>query len=473
MATKTNFLNLVLPANNEYNNTWDTVLNKNLTLIDAAVEEVTNEVQEARGTGTNLAAFLGVGHYSDGNLKPSPEILAARNSFLYGDDDGAGNNYLLKNRLQLSDQELYSAREGLPSLLTSLARHSSDFDYPDTVFKGPATSLGQPNFLTGSGSEFQLNGDPTIIELNIAGYYLRVRTDESVLVSGADGTRYLYAQKPTTAETVLNRSTQQAASTTTNPLNSNKVQILQDSGIDFTGQDVKVGDILEILNTDNAGKYIIAEIAPSANTNQIKVIGSFALVITNVNYKIYDPLKPTFGVDTAYLPTAGKCYIGQGEYTAGALTSTLSYAFKTKYESDYQAVNVTTLPTFEKIFSHNLGIMPKKVLIYASQSNDDSTSVEPLSVAVAGHDLSVSISNTLTHTPGVFSPGTSDASFAGGSLTGDVTGSLSGNVYALRSVLIKITKTQIFVKNIKSNHFYRDYDGTDQQVGYIKVVCEK
>ena len=473
MATKTNFLNLVLPANNEYNNTWDTVMNKNLTLIDAAIEEVINEVQEARGSATNLAAFLGVGHYADGNLKPSPEILAARNSYLYGDDDGAGNNYLLKNRLQLSDQEIHSMREGLPTLMDSLARHSADFNYLDTVFKGPSTSLGQPNFLTGSGSEFQLNGTPTIVEFNIGGFYLRIRNDVTVPVSGADGTRYLYAQKPATPEVVLNRSTQQAGSTTTNPLNQNKVQILQDAGIDFTGQDVKVGDVLEILNTDNAGKYLITEIAPSGNTSQIKIMGSFALVITNVNYKIYDPLKPIFGVDTAYVPSEGKCYIGQGEYTAGALTTTLSYAFKQKYESDYQAINVTTLPTFEKVFSHNLGVIPKKVFIYASQAGDESMPVEPLSVAMVGHDLTVSISNTLNHTPGTFNPGTTDATFTGGTVTGDVTGSLSGNVYTLKSVLVKITKTQIFVKNIKNNHFYRDYDGTDQQVGYIKVVCEK
>jgi len=473
MATKTDFLNLVLPANNEYNNNWDTVLNENFRKIDLAIEEVTNEVQEARGSKTTVAEFLSIGHFSDGSLRPTQEVMDARNSFMFGDDDGAGTDYFLKERLQNSDKEIYTAREGLSSLSAGIARKSRDFDYPDMVVNGAKTALLQPNFMTGSGTEFQLNGTPTEIEFNIDGYYMRLRTDETVAVTGADGTRYLYAQKPATPIVVLSRVTQQAGSTTTNPLNSNKVQLLQDTGVDFTVEDIKVGDILEIINTINAGQYLVAEIAPAGNVNQIKVVGRFASVITNINYKISDPLKPVFGVDTTISAVSGKCYIGQGEYVSGALTTTITYAFKGKYESSYEAINVSSLPTFEKIFDHNLGYIPKKIFVYATQANDDSLPVEPLSIAGVGHDLVVAMSNTQSHTPGVFNAGTTDATFTGGALVGDVTGALSGNVFATRSVMIKVTKTKVYVKNVRNNYFYRDYDGSDQQAGYLKVVCEK
>lgn len=475
MANKTDFLNLVLAANNEYNNTWDVVLNKNFTLIDQAMEEVTTEIQSARFSKTSLAEFLDVAHFDDGTLKPSDEMSDARNSSIYGDDDGAGADYLLKNRLELADKEIFASREGLASLQAALARRSSDFHYPDTVILGAKTGDGQPNFLSSSVASFLLNGATIPVELNIEGYYFRVRTLETIdVIAGGDGTRYLYAQKPATPIVVLDRSTDIAGLTITNPLNNNKVQILQDSGINFSTSDVKVGDILEILNTDNAGEYVISQIAPDGNDTQIMIVGRFVNVITAINYIIKDTLRPEILVDIAYEEIAGKCYIGEGEFTSGALTSSLSYNFKGKFSSIYEAIDLTTLPTFEKIFNHNLGVFPSSIQVFASQANDGSEALEPLSVSQVGNDIAIDVDDTLNFSAGTWDAGTTDANYNPlPSLAGGVAASITGNVFNLRSVSIKITKTQIYVKNTKINHFYRDYDGSDQSIGFLKVICKK
>ncbi len=472
MANKTDFLNLTLPANNEYNNTWDVVVNDNFILVDRSVEAVTNEVQSARFSKTTLAEFLTVSHFNDGTLKPSDEMDDARNSSVYGDDDGAGTDYLLRNRLELADRELLDAREGLVSLQASLARKARDFDYPDTVINAAKDGNSQPNFLSNSGSEFLLNGSPTEVELNIDGHFMRVRTDESVNVTGGDGTRYLYAERPATPVITLNRTTEAAGTTITNPLNNEKVQVFQDSAIDFTTLNIQVGDILEILNGANAGEYIIDTVGFDGNTDQIKVIGRFTNVVTGLNYQLKDSLMPTLAVDSSWAPSEGKCYIGEGEFVSGALVSSLTYNFKGKYDSPYEAVDVSSLATFEKIFNHNLGTFPKEIQIFASQANDGSQSLEPLSLAISGNDLGVSINDTYVYSSGVFNPGTTDATYTPGTLVGSVTGSISGSVYDLRSIKVKITKTQIFIKNVKDNHFYRDYDGSDQDSGYLKVVCK-
>lgn len=472
MANKTDFLNLILPANNEYNDTWDVPTNSNFTIIDEAIEEISNEINSARFSKTSLAEFLGVAHFDDGTLKPSDELDDSRNSSVYGDDDGAGTDFKLVDRLELSDRETFDAREGVASLQLALTRRSRDFDYPDTVVNAAKDGDGQPNYLSSSGSEFQLNGDPEMIEFNIDGHYMRLRTDETENVTGGDGTRYLYAERPSEPVVVLDRSTQNAGSTIGNPLNNNKVQIFQDSGVDFTTLNIKAGDVLEILNTDNAGEYIIAEVAPDSDPNQLLIIGRFVNIITSVDYKVRDPLMPTFGVDTAYAETAGKCYMGEGEFASGALISSVAYNFKRKYDSPFTSVDVSSLPSFEKILNHNLGKFPSEIQIFGSQANDGSQPLEPLSTAVVGNDLGVNISDTTNYTPGSFNPGSGDASYTPGTLTGGVTGNLTGSIYDLKSVTVKITKTQIFIKNNKINHFYRDYDGSDQNSGYLKVVCK-
>lgn len=481
MATKTDFLELTLPANNEFNNTWDTPINENFQAIDLAVEDISNEIQSARFATTSLAAFLQVAHFSDGTLKPSDEQDEARNSPVYGDDEG-GEDFTLTDRLDKSDFEIFYARENEEDLLTNLARRLSDVNYPDRVIDGPKDNNGAPNFLSSSGAEFLLNGDPEEILLNIDGYLMKIRDDISVDVTGADGVKYLTAKKPATPFTLFDRSTQEAGATTTNALNNDKVQVLQDTGQDYANANVRPGMILRITNTQNAGDYVIDQVGFDGNADQLLIRGVFPSAIASINYVILDPLRPEFEVVTSYTPTKGVCYIGQGEFASGSLISDTAYAFKGKYESPYTSVDVSTLPNFNVTLNHNLGYIPKKIHIYATETNDGESPHEPLSFGAIGNDLAVAINNTLVYTPedftpGVFDAGTTDASYTeatldDGSLDGDVTGSLSGQVYPLNAVRVRFTRTQILIKNVRANLFYRDFDGTDKQTGFLKVVCE-
>ena len=473
MASKTNFLNLTLPGNNEYNDTWDEPLNSNFVKIDEEIETISNEILEARFEKTSLAEFLQVSHFSDGSLKASPEVAAAQNSPVYGSNDESGNEFTLSNRLDRADREVYDARERSASLLDNLAKRFSDFDYMDNVIDGAKTASNQPNFLSSAAAEFKLDADPTPLIFNIGGYYMMIDEDINVVATGSDGTKYLVAKKPTTPFLKVDKQTQEEGVATTNPLNNDKVQIFSDSTQDFVNLNIRAGMVLKLLNSENVGEYVIDEVAPSGNIAHLLIKGNFKKAIGSINYQIIDPLRPEFSVEDSYTVEKGKCIIGEGQFVSGALVSSLAYNFKGKFESDMESINVSTIPTFEKVFNHNLGKIPKKIQIFASQANDESLAFEPLSMATLGNDLSIDITNTITYTPGSFSPGTTDASYTPGSISGDVTGSLSGSVYTLRSVVIKITKTQIFVKNIKNNHFYRDYDNVDRTEGFLKVVCEK
>ena len=474
MASRTNFLSLTLPANNEFTDTWDVPVNENMQAIDEFAEIIEAEVRAARFALPTLAQFLSVAHFSDGSLRPSEESLEARNSPIYGVEQG-GQEFQLKQRLDRGDREIFSSREGELNLLANLARRARDNDYPDSVLQGPQSS-GNPNFLAHSGSEFQLNGDPTPIVFNIDGYMMVLRDDLNIPVTGGDGLRYLVAKRPSESVTIVNRSTQEAAITTTNNITS-QVQVIRDPGSNFlnafNGKRVRAGMILRVLNTVNAGDYVIDEVGFGGESTDLLVIGRFETAIASVNYTIIDPLRPEFEVVTSPTRQAGKCFIGEGNFSAGALTSSLSYAFKRKYESNYRAVNVSSLPTFEQVFNHNIGEHPRKVTIYATQTNDGESPWEPLSTSIVGQDLEVDVDNTLSFTPGQFDPGSADSEYTEASLAGDVDASLTGNVFALRSVQVRITKNQIIVKNARDNHFYRDFDGTDQTQGFLKVVCEK
>lgn len=473
MASKTNFLGLTLPGNNEYNDNWDEPMNANFVKIDEEIEVISNELEAARFEASSLAEFLQVSHYSDGSLKPTPEVEESTNSQVYGSNDVSGNDYSLKQRLDLGDKEVFDARESMESLLAALARRSRDFDYPNHVIGGAKTAAGQPNFLSSSAAEFKLDGAPEKLIFNIDGYYMSIDQDISVNVTGSDGTKYLVAKRPATAYLNVDKQSEEDGVTTANPLNNDKVQIFQDPTQDFTLISLRAGMILRVLNTDNAGDYVISEVAPSGVVDQLLVVGDFSNAIGAINYQVIDPLRPEFSVESSYTIETGKCIIGEGEFSGGALISSLAYNFKGKFSSEAEAVNVSTIPTFEQVFNHNLGKIPTSIQIFASQADDESSPYEPLSMSLPGHDLEVTIDNTLAYTPGTFAPGTTDATYTQGTLVGDVTGALNGNVYGLRSVVTKITKTQIFIKNVKDNHFYRDYDSVDRTEGFLKVVCEK
>ena len=91
MANKTPFLELLLAELGEYRDTWHQPLNDNLATIDTAIQAVTEEVIDARQGKTSLLAYLQVSINNDGSLKPTPEVVKARNSFVYGHREPLSN----------------------------------------------------------------------------------------------------------------------------------------------------------------------------------------------------------------------------------------------------------------------------------------------------------------------------------------------------------------------------------------------
>lgn len=472
MANTTDFLSLILPANNEFNDTWDVPMNANFTKVDQEIETISNEIQSARFTLTDLATFLAVSHNTDGTLIASDEQDEARNSPIYGDDE-SGTDYELKDRLDKGDREIYDARENEASLIEAHALRGRLLTDPDTVLDGAKDGSGNPNFMSTSGTDFQIDGTPTAIRFNIDGYLMEMAYDESVTASGGAGTKYLVAQRPGTPYVSLDNSTGGIGQTTANTLNNNKTQVFKDTGENFTLLDVRAGDILEVVNTDNAGEYVIVTVGFNGNNDELLIKGIFKSVVGSINYKLKDTLRPSFSIETAYTPAAGKCIVGEAYWDTASLTLDITYAFKGEFESIYIAIDVSVTPTFEQTINHNLGFIPRDVRVYATQLADGVEPWEPLGTSAVGDTLSLTPSDTFNYVQGTFAPGTGDATHAADSFSGAVTTTLTGTIHDLKSVQVKIEPKTVTVKNVRANHFYRDYDGSDPQTGFLKVIVKR
>jgi hypothetical protein len=166
-------------------------------------------------------------------------------------------------------------------------------------------------------------------------------------------------------------------------------------------------------------------------------------------------------------------YIGEADFDGTSVTAVRPLNFKDVYVSEWRAIDVSSTPTFEQIFNHNLFGLDLEVAIQVSQANDGSQPVELMSLNTALNSLGVTVNNTLVYTPEVFTPNSSGATLTPSSLTGGVTANLTGDIVPDRSAQMKFTKTQIFVKNVGNNKFYRDYGGAQRQSGFMRVIVRK
>lgn len=479
MANRTSYLGLILPDNGEYTNTWDAPTNNNFETVDLAIDSVTTEVIEARFALPSLAQFLAVSILPDGTLKPTEEVTIAQNSLVYGSYDKAtGEDYDLSQRIDLGDLEVFYGRGGEATLTDALAYMGQGFDYPDSVIFG-ANASGVPNFLSVSGDEFLLNGDPTEIVFNIGGRKMSVKDDISIQASGADGKKYLLANVPATPYVV---KTGTAATTSQDAASYNKIRLFTDPAADFVASRVRKGMVLEVTTSTSQvkGLYIVDEVATGGDVRTLTVNGVFSTDDVNLAYGITDPLRPEFTVSDSPSITFGFCRVGQADFASlptPALTSDITYAFKGKFQSPYTGVDAALAPggIAELTFNHNLGYLPTKIEVFVSQQPDGSAYMEPLGLSDVGNDLGVVITNGQAFDPGTWVPaavpGDQTPDYTPmASLTGTVTGTLNGTVYSINSVRVKATQTQLLVKNIKPTLLYTDYDGVVQSSGFVKVV---
>jgi hypothetical protein len=280
---------------------------------------------------------------------------------------------------------------------------------------------------------------------------------------------------------------------------------------DFTALDVKVGDVLVLTDTTEKGSYVIAEVAPSATVTQLKIIGQFPVGgMSSITYSIYDPMRLAFDVVTTETPAAGKFFIGEVDFDGTSVIDVRPRHFLDTFVSEWRAVDVSTSPTFEEIFQHNLGSINLDISVQVSATNDGLSPVEEMSLTTISRNLGLSItssglslvkSDTTTFNQGTlptFSQGLDShydpdagGSFSQGSdsfspgslpsltgtinyaLSGSVTGSITGDVYTNSSVKAKWTRNALWVKNAENLKFYKSYDGTSTQTGFLRVIVRK
>ena len=496
MSTTTSNLNLELPGNGEYVDTWDFPLNQNFTKIDTWAGDIESEIQDARFGQATLKDFLQVSINSDGSLKPTEEVSKSRSSFTYGDETATGDNFDLASRLYQSDREVFDARDGYSDLreLNSIRSFKASM-----VLDGLKDSNGYPAWLGFTGANAQIDGDSTDLILMIGGAIGRVRGLSQVTISGAIGTKYIYAQyNPSGLIRVDGDSTTAPPASANGIIGSDgiKVRVLEDTTMDFTTQDVKPGDILEILGSGvNAGKYQIVEIAPNGNNNQVKIKGVFpGGTQAGLNYTITDPKAVTLGFDDTKSPSLTKMYIGEVDWDGSAILAVRALHFEDYFVGEWRSVNVSSSATFTEIWNHKLFDDALEVQVQVSQANDGSDYIETLSlsqisssvsltntlgVAISGApSLSGTVSNgTLAVSSGTLSGSVSNGTLAAtsGTLSTSLTGSLalSSSIRDTHSAKARWNKTQVTVSNVTNNLFYKDYSGVERTTGFVRVVVKK
>lgn len=495
MSTYTKYLSLELPDNGEYRDSWEIPTNGNFSKIDSNYGVMREEIRNARFSKATLKEFLEVSHNTDGTLKPTSEVEEARNSFLYGHKSGT-ELYTLDTLSLARDKMMWSAWEGQPSLRDAIANRLSML--PDQILTGSKDPNGYPTWAGYTAAKATVDGSSTAIYININGYLCRIRTEEDVEISGGAGTYYIYAQYE--ADGVVIDS---GSGAVCGEDGNQEVRLHEKSSANYVTAGVQVGDLLRYSSPAVvAGDYIIEEVAPDGETEQLLIRNTFPEANASVTFEIIDPLAVTLGfADDPSTLTANQFVVMEADFNGTNVTAVRPRNYTDKFVSEWRAIDTATDPTFEEIFNHYMGTDVVDVVIQASQANDGSAPVEELSLAKINNSLGVTadkgtlavgltdnlthtVTNTLVTQSGGTDPhthivdGTGDLTVEhGGSisaaLSGDPSVALTGDVTPYNSVVMKASRNQVWVKNAVASYFYRDYDGADRQTGYLRVIVTR
>lgn len=447
MARSTKFLGLVLPSLGEFFNRWDRPVNENFEKLDTKIEEHDVEIVEARGDSASLADRIGVALNDDGSLKDVPEVASARSSKVYG--SGAGSIFFdLDQRIEESDNEIFQARHGLTSLRDIVA-WSQDDNPHNCLVDGPT------NPITFSGAVVTLNGGTTPVVSNINGHRCVTPINDQITITGVAGIYYLFLDRNPNGKLIY---TTPATSGSTGLITStNKLSKYKATGTNLVTSGIKPGHILEVTAPGgnlNLGRWIVLETANENPTDlgvdEVRIIGEFNSSSTGLSAAFYDADRPTFNFTASahsvpFARIADRIFVGRCVFDGTNVTSLTQYAYDARYEAWHA---VTPLGgDFTLNIPHNLGYIPKRIALYASQANDFTQPLEPMSVAKASQG-SVSITagdQTITYTAPALR----------------------------RSVVARMTDTNIEIKNSTNGIFYEDFNNTAQTTGFLYVVVER
>jgi len=495
MPTTTPNLTLTLPGFGEYTDKWYVPVNSNFSKLDVWAGAVELEITNARFTKASLKEFLEVAHNSDGTLLPTQETIDTRNSYLYGFEY---TPYTVAGQTRLRDKETWAARVGTSSMRDALAyRHK--MTGPSMILDGLKDPDGYPIYAVPSGAKVAVLGDTDPVIYMIDGQICKTRIEANVDLTGQGaGTYYIYATYQADGVVTVTGTVGAAGGDGNLPPN---LCIHQDITKDYTALDVVVGDVLRYTSPGVLqGDYLIQTIAPGSAVDQLKVHHLFPQVGGSLTYEIRDPLAVTYGFDAAETPADGKIYIAEADFNGTNVTAVRPRHFKDTFIGSWHSVDVTSVSTFEEIWTHNLGSTALDVTVQAkSLVNPDD--VEELDIcrinntlgvtttagslaATAGSLAATTISTTLTtavntppptdvHTHNFTVTPTATTISGVPTLTGSPSSSLTGAVTPYSAVAVKYTKNQVWVKNVVASAFFRDYGGSNRQQGYIRVIITK
>jgi hypothetical protein len=369
MAKKTLNLGLILPQLGEFNDSWDAPVNANMQTIDAAVGDNSTELETGRGSEVDLNTRLSVSLNPDGSLILPSELVTARSSQIYGTIDPiTGLNNTVYNHLDQTDEEICGGRQGAVSLSNGMANLSDDNIAANSILTAP------PGFLNFTGATAKLDGSVTNVIANINGYRQKVRTLLSTIITGAAGTYYLTLSK-TSGNQYISGSAG-STSIATAPF----IQQFVDTTQNFITSGVQPGDVLSItsIGSPNLNQYYVGSVV---NATTLLIVGVFQSVQTGLSYTITDPNAPSLGF-TATAPAArfasipGKIYVGKAIFDGTNITSITPFALRGVSEQWISVALVGGL--FSTVVAHNLGYVPSKISVYASQANDFSVNLTPV-----------------------------------------------------------------------------------------------
>ena len=235
------------------------------------------------------------------------------------------------------------------------------------------------------------------------------------------------------------------------------------------------GDKLTLIDGNDAGEYFIEEIAPDSNNDQLKIIGLFPNGgLSSINYTIIDPLAVTLGFASTETAAANRIFIGEADFDGAAVTAVRPRQYLDVYVGDWRSIDVSGPSTFEEVWNHYLGSDQLSVVVQVSQADDGSTHVEEMSLATLEDTLTVNGTiGSLVYNAGSFNPGSGDATYTDGNISGTPGASRSGDILPDRSVKYKWDRNTVTVKNAVASKFYTDYDSNVRQTGFIRVVVRK
>lgn len=384
-----------------------------LPAIDARLQDVEQELDDARGSTPSLNDRISSVVDSAGVRIQDPELLEARRSSIAVT---AGN---LRERLDAADAAMrwFTGDMASSSILQPLISVPQP-GFLSQILRGPVDANGNSDFLSSLGATLFVGGTvPNPLCLSLAGYGLVYsRTLPLDFTGQGAGTYYIYVE-------VLGGGDEaglEIISSITSGASAAGTSLLNDTSANFTAAGVLPGHVLEIPSITYLGSQPFHAVVQSVvSPTQLQIRGTFpSTVALAAAYRILSTreAQPKFSATRVEAPR--RLFLGQVAWTGVTFSEVRPYRYLDRYTS--AQVSVTAAPNYGPIaFEHNLGRLPSNFVIYFRINTGDAD-------------------------PKVLEIGT--------------------------EAVVKVTTTTLTVRNRYDSLVARSFAGTIQTTGYLQLV---